>query len=159
MHFRPTPRCSRCESCSWRAARPRATGRDRAGAAGDRRPGRPRAGGMRAEGDPVGALGGQAGASPDRLAQGERVYFSRPLSVRVLDEVIRIERERVVLPGEVTGAGRWRGQGERDVIELARVSEESLWREAAAAGLQPEPTRLISETEEHTASEVVMLRG
>lgn len=111
------------------------------------------------EADPFDALEGQLGPSPDRLARREHVYFSRPLSVRVLDEVIRIERERVVLPGDGTAGERWRGQGERDVVELARVSEQELWREGAAAGLHREPTRLIAETEEHTASEVVMLRA
>jgi hypothetical protein len=87
------------------------------------------------------------------------VYFSRPLSVRVLEETIRIERERVVLPGDGSGGARWREQGERDVIELALVTEEGLWQEGAAAGLRPEATRVIPETPEHTASEVVMLRA
>ncbi len=111
------------------------------------------------EADQFDALEGQLGPSPDRMARGEHVYFSRPLSVRVLAGAIRIERERVVLPGDGTGGARWRGAGERDVVELARVSEEQLWREAAAAGLRHEPTRVIAETEEHTASEVVMLRA
>jgi SAM-dependent methyltransferase len=105
------------------------------------------------------ALGGELGPSPDRLARGEHVYFSRPLSVRVLDEAIRIERERVVLPGDGTGGARWREQGERDVIELAIVTEQGLWEEGAAAGLRREPTRVIPETQEHTASEVVMFRA
>jgi SAM-dependent methyltransferase len=105
------------------------------------------------------ALAGQLGPSPDRMELGERVYFSRPLSVRVLPGKIRIERERVALPGADEGNGRWQGAGERDVVELARVSEEQLWREAAGAGLSAEPTRVIDETEEHTASEVVILRA
>ena len=105
------------------------------------------------------SLAGQLGPSPDRLAIGERVYFSRPLSVRVEPGSIRIERERVVLPGDGASPERWRGGGELDVVELARVSEEELWREAATAGLASEPTRLIGETEEHTASEVVMFRA
>jgi hypothetical protein len=109
--------------------------------------------------DPFDALDGQLGPSPDRMALGERAYFSRPLSVRVLDEAIRIERERVVLPAHGTGRGRWRAEGERDVVELARVTEQGLWREGAAAGLHAETTRLIGETDEHTASEVVMLRA
>ena len=109
--------------------------------------------------DPFDALEGQLGPSPDRMALGERVYFSRPLSVRVLPETIRIERERVVLPGDGQGEQRWRAEGERDVVELARVTDELLWREAAAAGLRAEPTREIAETDEHVASEVVILRG
>jgi SAM-dependent methyltransferase len=109
--------------------------------------------------DPFDGLAGQLAPSPDRMAIGERVYFSRPLSLRVLAETIRIERERVVLPGDGADDQRWRGEGERDVVELARVTAEQLWREAAAAGLRGEPTRLIAETDEHTASEVVMLRA
>ncbi len=109
--------------------------------------------------DEFDAMAGQLGPSPDRLAVGERVYFSRPLSVRVLDGRIRIERERVALPGDEEGSQRWRGTGERDVVELACVTEEQLWREAATAGLVAEPTLLIAETDEHTASEVVVLRA
>jgi SAM-dependent methyltransferase len=109
--------------------------------------------------DEFDAMAGQLGPSPDRLAVGERVYFSRPLSVRVLDGTIRIERERVALPGDEEGSQRWRGAGERDVVELACVTEEQLWREAATAGLAAEPTLLIAETDEHTASEVVVLRA
>jgi SAM-dependent methyltransferase len=109
--------------------------------------------------DEFDAMAGQLGPSPDRLAVGERVYFSRPLSVRVLDGRIRIERERVALPGDEEGSQRWRGAGERDVVELACVTEEQLWREAATAGLAAEPTLLIAETDEHTASEVVVLRA
>ncbi len=55
------------------------------------------------EADPFDALEGQLGPSPDRMALGERVYFSRPLSVRVLAREIRIERERVVLPAHDAG--------------------------------------------------------
>lgn len=109
--------------------------------------------------DEFDAMAGQLGPSPDRLAVGERVYFSRPLSVRVLEGKIRIERERVALPADGEGTERWRGAGERDIVELACVTEEGLWQEAAGAGLQAEPTRLISETDEHTASEVVVLRA
>jgi SAM-dependent methyltransferase len=109
--------------------------------------------------DEFDAMAGQLGPSPDRLAVGDRVYFSRPLSVRVLDGTIRIERERVALPGDEEGSQRWRGAGERDVVELACVTEEQLWREAATAGLAAEPTLLIAETDEHTASEVVVLRA
>jgi SAM-dependent methyltransferase len=111
------------------------------------------------EADEFDALAGDLGPSPDRMARGDHVYFSRPLSVAVLEQAIRIERERVALPGDGTGGARWRAGGERDVIELARVSEEGLWVEAEAAGLRREPSRLIPETEEHTASEVVMLRA
>jgi SAM-dependent methyltransferase len=130
-----------------------------AGAAEHVRPGALLASAIVTAVEPFDALDGQLGPSPDRLARGEHVYFSRPLSVRVLEETIRIERERVVLPGDGSSGARWREQGERDVVELAVVTEEGLWREGAAAGLRSEPTRVIAETEEHTASEVVVLRA
>jgi hypothetical protein len=109
--------------------------------------------------DEFDGLAGQLGPSPDRMEHGGRAWFSRPLSVRVLADTIRIERERVVLPAEGAGAARWREEGERDVVELARVTEEGLRREGEAEGLRAEPTRLIGETREHTASEVVMFRA
>jgi SAM-dependent methyltransferase len=109
--------------------------------------------------DTFDALDGQLGPSPDRMAVGERAYFSRPLSVRVVEGTIRIERERVVLPAHGAGSDAWRAEGERDVVELAVVTEQGLWSESAAEGLRAEPTRLIGETDEHTASEVVMLRA
>jgi len=103
------------------------------------------------------SLAGQLGPSPDRMELGGRAYFSRPLSVQVLAETIKIERERVVLPGD--GPERWNEESEQDIVELDRVTEQQLWREAQSAGLSAEPTRLIGETEEHAASEVVMFRA
>ena len=94
--------------------------------------------------------------SPGRGRARVRLAAAR---VRVLDGSIRIERERVALPGNEDGEQRWREAGERDVVELACVTEEQLWQEAAGAGLHPEPTLLIAETDEHTGSEVVMLRA
>jgi SAM-dependent methyltransferase len=129
----------------------------RAGAAAHLRPGALLAVAIVTEAEEFDGLAGQLAPSPDRMEVGERVYFSRPLRLQVLPETLRIERERVALPGEAED--RWREKGERDVVELARVSEEQLWSEAAAAGLRREPTRLISETEEHLASEVVMFRA
>jgi SAM-dependent methyltransferase len=128
-----------------------------ANAAAHLRPGALLACAIVTEAEEFDGLAGQLGPSPDRMELGGRAYFSRPLSVRVLAGTIRIERERVVLPGE--GPARWRETGELDVVELDVVSEEQLWREAEAAGLHAEPTRLIGPTEEHTASEVVMLRA
>ena len=130
-----------------------------AGAAAHLRPGALLACAIVTEADEFDGLAGQLGPSPDRMELGGRAYFSRPLSVRVLAGSIRIERERVVLPGEGDGQERWRGAGERDVVELACVTEEQLWAEASSAGLRAEPTRLIGPTDEHTASEVVMFRA
>ena len=48
---------------------------------------------------------------------------------------------------------------EHDVIELEIVSERELARELLAAGLHPEPTRMIAETDEHSGSEVILARA
>ena len=109
--------------------------------------------------DEFDSLAGGLGPSPDRLAVGERTYFSRPLRVGIADGKITIERERVVLPADRAGQERWRDTGELNIVELACVTEEELWREAAGAGLHAEPTLVIGETEEHAASEVVVLRA
>jgi SAM-dependent methyltransferase len=127
-----------------------------AGAAAHLRPGALLACAIVTDAEEFDGLAGQLAPSPDRLEVGERVYFSRPLRLLVLPDSFRIERERVAVPGD--GEKPWRAEGERDVVDLARVSEAQLWREAATAGLRREPTRLIPETEEHLASEVVMFR-
>jgi SAM-dependent methyltransferase len=80
-------------------------------------------------------------------------FASQPIAVRALPAATRIERLRRTLApdGSVTE--------EEDVIELARLTVEQLEEEGRAAGLSPEPTRVIAETIEHVGSEVVMLRG
>ena len=50
------------------------------------------------------------------------------------------------------------GAPELDVVELERITARQLEEDAAGCGLQPEPLRVIAETDEHTGSEVVMLR-
>jgi SAM-dependent methyltransferase len=128
-----------------------------AGAAAHLRPGALLACAIVTEAEEFDGLAGQLAPSPDRLEVGDRVYFSRPLRLQLLPDTMRIERERVALPAE--GEDRWRAPGERDVVDLVRVTEAQLWREAAAAGLRREPTRFVPETEEHLASEVVMFRA
>lgn len=81
---------------------------------------------------------------PDRRGR----YVSQPVAVRMLDDVVRLERER--------------DDGTRrtfDVIELARISPRGLEREGREAGLTPERSRRVEATEDHVGSEVVMLRA
>ena len=47
----------------------------------------------------------------------------------------------------------------RDVVELDRVDCAELEREGRDAGLTPAGVRVIPATDEHVASEVVMLRA
>ena len=81
---------------------------------------------------------------PDRSGR----YVSQPTAVRLLDDVVRLERLR--------DDGRTRAV---DVIELARVTERGLHREMKAAGLGPLPSRLIAATADHVGSTVVIARG
>jgi hypothetical protein len=75
-------------------------------------------------------------------------YVSQPVAVRLLDRVVRLERERN------DGSTRT-----LDVTELWRVSPRELEAEGRAAGLAPEPARRIEPTAEHVGSTVVMLRA
>jgi SAM-dependent methyltransferase len=107
--------------------------------------------------DEFDSLGGELGPSPDRMRLNDAEYLSRPLLVQLRGGVIRIERERIVLP--VDGSAASPGAPEHDVIELECVTAEQLWAEARPNGLRGEPSRWIPETDEHSASEVVMFRA
>jgi SAM-dependent methyltransferase len=75
-------------------------------------------------------------------------FVSQPTAVRLLDDVVRLERVRD--DGETQTV---------DVIELARVTERGLHAELRAAGLQPGPSRVIPATEDHVGSTVVVARA
>ena len=74
----------------------------------------------------------------------------------------RRKRERRVFPGErderpgASDSDRALARA-RCVVELDRVSEPSLRREGAAAGLRPLPSVTLAATEDHVGSTVVML--
>ncbi len=73
---------------------------------------------------------------------------------------MRIERERSVLgAGDAHGARGAAGAGERDVVELDRVSVAQLQREGARRACAGAGTRAIAATEEHTASVAVIFRA
>jgi SAM-dependent methyltransferase len=75
-------------------------------------------------------------------------YVSQPVAVRLLDDVVRLERERD------DGSTRI-----FDVIELRRLSPRELEAEGRTAGFSPEPARRIEPTAEHVGSTVVALRA
>jgi SAM-dependent methyltransferase len=104
--------------------------------------------------DPFDSRAGGPGPSPERATVAGRTYISRAIRLECLGDLIRIERERLV----ITDGGPT-GPVELDVVELERVEAEQLWSEARDAGLCPEPTVRVAETAEHSGSEVVMLRA
>ncbi len=88
---------------------------------------------------------GDLGPSPEIARVNGVDYVSCATRVHIGRRIVRIERERTVLDG-----------AQLDVVELDRVSVAQLQREGRQAGLTPTGTRAIAETEEHTASVVVM---
>ena len=113
--------------------------------------------------EPFDLAGGSTGPSPETAHVGEVLYISRATSVRVLSEHIAIERMRRIVAsgtGESSeGHSAGGAAGERNVVELARVSASELEHEGSRAGLRPEPSREIAPTDEHVGSTVVMLRA
>jgi SAM-dependent methyltransferase len=112
--------------------------------------------------EPFDMADGSPGPSPETARVGEMLYVSQATSVRVLPRHITIERERRIVPAGAGDSGEGHPTepaGERNLIELARVSTSELEREGALAGLSPEPAREIAPTDEHVGSTVVMLRA
>ncbi|HEX4435450.1 MAG TPA: class I SAM-dependent methyltransferase [Solirubrobacteraceae bacterium] len=104
--------------------------------------------------DPFDSRTGDLGPAPERATIVGGTYLSRAVQVECRERFIRIERERLVMP-----PGGERPPAEIDVIELERLDELELWAEGRAEELLPEPTVTIPETDEHSGSEVVMLRA
>ena len=101
---------------------------------------------------------GDVGPKPEMTRVDTTLYISRPTGVRVRRRVVRIERERVLVPAGHSVESK-HTQRETDVVELDRVTPAQLEREARAAGLSPQPTRTIAPTEDHVGSTVVILRA
>jgi SAM-dependent methyltransferase len=112
--------------------------------------------------EPFDGAGGGPGPAPEAARADGLLYVSVPMRVRVRHRGVVIERERRVFPSEhderpgASGADRALAR-ERCVVELDRVSERSLWREGAAAGLRPLPSAAVAATEDHVGSTVVIL--
>jgi SAM-dependent methyltransferase len=105
--------------------------------------------------DPFDSRAGSLGPSPECAVIAGDTYLSRAIRVQCLERFVRIERERLVIPA---GGGE-RTSAEINVIELERLDELELWAEGRAEDLLAEPTVTIAETDEHSGSDVVMLRA
>jgi len=98
---------------------------------------------------------GGLGPSPERVEIDRTLYMSRAVRVAREADVFTIERERLTIPPLEEPPA----PVEHDRIELEVLDEAALWSELRAAGLAPEPTRTIAETDEHSGSEVVIGRA
>ncbi len=97
---------------------------------------------------------GKLGPSPERVQIDRTLYVSRAIRVSKGERAILIERERMVTePGALPGAS------ELDRIELESLDAREIWEEMSAAGLDPQPSRFIAETREHSGSEVLIGRA
>jgi SAM-dependent methyltransferase len=95
---------------------------------------------------------GGLGPSPERVKLGAALYLSRAVRVQRREGFIRIDRERLIVPsGDAEHAPI-----EHDLVELEILGEQELFQELHAAGLHPEATRTIAETDEHSGSEVIL---
>ncbi len=103
--------------------------------------------------DPFDCDAGDLGPSEEVVRVAGATYISRATRVLVDSRVVRIERERGIVPrGRAAREPAW----QHDLIELDRVSVAQLEQEGHEAGLTAAGTRVIAATEEHTASVVVM---
>lgn len=112
---------------------------------------------------------GEGGPTPEVARVGDSDYVSRAIRVAGGEDSFVIERVRSVVPPRAKGARAARGvrrlsgaagiAGERDVIELDVVTVEQLQREGASAGFRPGEPRRVDATDEHLASEVVILHA
>jgi SAM-dependent methyltransferase len=117
---------------------------------------------------------GTIGPAAERAYADGLLYLSRAIRVSETTKLVEIERERRVMLPEtdarsaasaesVTSADAQTAASERgpeiDLIELDRLSVDSLEAEGAEAGLHAEPALEIAATDEHVGSWVVMLRA
>ena len=90
---------------------------------------------------------------PDMREIDGVVYSSQPVALRPRGDHFVIERLREVV--DPAGARRV----SRDEIRLDRVTLPQIIAEAESAGLRPAEVRRIAETDEHVASDVVLLHA
>ena len=94
---------------------------------------------------------GGDGPAPETVVLDGLTYVSRAVRVAAGDGTMLIERERSILRrGRETPC-------ERDLIELDLLTVGQLERDGAKAGLRPAPARRIAATDEHLASDVVVM--
>jgi SAM-dependent methyltransferase len=116
--------------------------------------------------EPFDSADGDLAPTPETAHVDGTLYVSRPTRVRALADSILIERERVVYRDGEPPVGERSHEHEllapqavRDVIELQRLDPARLEREAAGAGLHPEPSRTLPPTDDHVGGTVVVLRA
>jgi SAM-dependent methyltransferase len=97
------------------------------------------------------AAGGAGEIVPDVRERDGWVYSSQPLSVRLEDDQIVIDRRRQA----VSPDGHLHDQPNE--VRLDRVTGDGIEAEARSAGLRPLRREEIPETEAHVASTVVVL--
>jgi SAM-dependent methyltransferase len=104
---------------------------------------------------------GEGGPTPEVARVGDSDYVSRAIRVAGGEDSFVIERVRSVAPARAKGAASPATgiAGERDVIELDVVTVKQLQREGASAGFRPGEPRRVDATDEHLASEVVILHA
>jgi SAM-dependent methyltransferase len=108
--------------------------------------------------EPFDCAAGDVGPKPEMTRVDATLYISRPTGVRVRRRVVRIERERVLVPAGHSVESK-HTRREADVVELDRVTPDALEDEGRAAGFSPLPTRAIAPTRDHVGSTVVILRA
>jgi SAM-dependent methyltransferase len=108
--------------------------------------------------EPFDCARGDLGPTPETANIEGASFISRPVRVGVGRRIVRIERERTIVPAreEASRTPAAEPSLERDVVELDRVSVGQLEREGREAGLSALDPREISATSEHTGSVAVM---
>lgn len=90
---------------------------------------------------------------PDIAERDGWRFVSQPVAVREEPDAAWLERIRILISPDGTRESR------PDRVRLARITPASVAAEAAAHGLSAGDVRVVPETDEHTSSEVVLLRG
>ena len=90
---------------------------------------------------------------PDAAERDGWRYRSFPVAIRMSGNRVVLERVRLMTAPDGTTTS------EDDAIALVLLSAADLEAEGRAAGLAPEPSHRIDETDAHMGSTVVMLRG
>jgi SAM-dependent methyltransferase len=90
---------------------------------------------------------------PDIVERDGWRFVSQPVAVREEPDGAWLERLRILIAPDGSRESR------PDKVRLARITPGVVAAEAAAHGLRGGEVRVVPETEEHVASEVVLLHG
>ncbi len=113
--------------------------------------------------EPFDCAAGDVGPSAETATVGGAVYSSRATRVRVLADIVRLERERSVVldgaPAEPDIGLAVPAEPESDVIDLRRIDAGQLEHEGIAAGLQWAFNVELAPTDDHVGSTVLVFRA